>query len=48
MINMNTNKIIKDLKERNCKLKNQYKLQEVRLHSLQYRIKKGTKNHELY
>ena len=33
-------KIIKDLKERNDKLKNQYYLQEIRLHSLEYKNNK--------
>lgn len=37
---MNKDKIIKDLKERNDKLKNQYQLQEIRLHSLEYENKK--------
>lgn len=35
---MNIDKIIKNLKEQNRKLKNQYELQEVRLHSLQYKV----------
>lgn len=35
---MNKDKIIKDLKEKNRKLKNQYELQEVRLHSLQHKV----------
>lgn len=33
---MNKDKQIKDLKERNDKLKNQYQLQEIRLHHLEY------------
>ena len=37
---MNKDKIIKDLKERNDKLKNQYQLQEIRLHSLEYEKEK--------
>ena len=37
---MNKDKIIKDLKEQNRKLKNQYELQEARLHNLQYKADK--------
>lgn len=37
---MNKDKVIKDLKERNDKLKNQYQIQEIRLHSLEYENKK--------
>lgn len=37
---MNKDKIIKDLKEQNRKLKNQYELQEVRLYSSQHKIDK--------
>lgn len=37
---MNKDKIIKDLKERNDKLKHQYELQEIRLHSLEYKNNK--------
>ena len=33
---MNKDKVIKDLKERNDKLKNQYQLQEIRLFHLEY------------
>lgn len=35
---MNKDKIIKDLKEKNRKLKNQYELQEVRLCSSQHKV----------
>jgi hypothetical protein len=35
---MNKDKIIKDLKEKNHKLKNQYELQEVRLYSSQHKV----------
>jgi cell fate (sporulation/competence/biofilm development) regulator YlbF (YheA/YmcA/DUF963 family) len=35
---MNKDKIIKDLKENNRKLKNQYELQEVRLYSSQHKV----------
>ena len=35
---MNKDKIIKDLKEQNRKLKNQYELQEVRLYSSQHKV----------
>lgn len=35
---MNKDKIIKDLKENNRKLKNQYELQEIRLYSSQHKV----------
>ena len=37
---MNKDKQIKDLKERNDKLKNQYQLQETKLYSLEYKYNK--------
>lgn len=37
---MNKDKIIKDLKEKNRKLKNQYELQEIRLNNLQFKVDK--------